>query len=41
MQDGGRPPLWKKNVKSPYLGNRLTDGTVTQIGPYMDRPLKF
>ena len=25
IQDGGRPPFWKKTVKSPYLCNRLTD----------------
>ena len=25
IQDGGRPPFWKKNVKSLYLCNRLTD----------------
>ena len=25
IQDGGRPPLWKKTVKSPYLCNRVTD----------------
>jgi len=25
IQDGGRPPFWKKTVKSPYLHNRVTD----------------
>ena len=25
IQDGGRPPFWKKTVKSLYLCNRLTD----------------
>ena len=25
IQDRGRPPFWKKNVKSPYLRNGLTD----------------
>jgi len=25
IQDGGRPPFWKKTVKSTYLCNRLTD----------------
>ena len=25
IQDGGRPPFWKKTVKSPYLCNRLTN----------------
>ena len=25
IQDGGRPPFWKKNVKWLYLCNRLTD----------------
>jgi len=25
FQDGGRPPFWKKTIKSPYLCNRLTD----------------
>ena len=25
IEDGGRPPFWKKNIKSPYLCNRLTD----------------
>jgi len=25
IQDGGRPPFWKKPVKSLYLCNRLTD----------------
>jgi len=25
IQDGGRPPFWKKNIKSPYLCDRSTD----------------
>jgi len=36
IQDGGWPPFWGKNIKSPYLCNCLTDlmkfGMVTQIG---------
>jgi len=25
IQDGRRPPFWKKNVKSPYVCDRSTD----------------
>ena len=25
IQDGGRPPFWKKTVKSPYICDRSTD----------------
>ena len=46
IEDGGRPPFWKKTVKSPYLCNRLTDfDEIWQDDAYFpptaDRPLKF
>jgi len=46
IQNGGRPPFWKKTVKSLYLWNRLTDfDKIWYINAYWpltaDLPLKF
>ena len=46
IQDGGRPPFWKKTVKSLYLCNRWTDfDKIWYIDAYWpltaDRQLKF